>query len=100
MSKRTKKRLRKIINKIPYLAIILIFIVSIFIFYKPTPAKSSTINEYQVVFVREGETLWQIAKENSGDGDLRELIHQIKKLNNLERSIIYPGQKLIVPRGE
>lgn len=100
MTKRTKKNLKKVIRKIPILLIGLITIVLVLISLGPTQAKSSTGADYQVVVVREGETLWKIAKKHTVNGDIREFIHQMKKLNNLEHSVIYPGQKLIVPNGE
>lgn len=53
----------------------------------------------RTVVVQEGDTLWTIAApiaERDG-GDVRSIIHQIKRLNRLEDSTIYPGQPLILP---
>lgn len=97
MTKNTKKSLRKAIRKVPYLLIILLAIAAVSIIVKPTQAKSSTVANYQVVVVRDGETLWQIAKSHNNESDIREFIHQIKKLNKLEHSLIYPGQKIMIP---
>ncbi|MFZ3171582.1 MAG: LysM peptidoglycan-binding domain-containing protein [Carboxydocellales bacterium] len=100
MTKKSKKLVLKVIKRLSFFSIILVAIVMVLISLMPTQAKSSTGTYYRVVFVREGETLWKIAQKHGGDGDIRELIHQIKKLNKLEYSVIYPGQRLIVPAGE
>lgn len=50
------------------------------------------------IIVDEGDTLWNIAKPYyDGDKDFRNLIYSIKKINDLEESLIYPGQKIIIP---
>lgn len=100
MTRKSKKRVKKVIRRISFFSIVLVAIVMVLISLVPTQAKSSTGTDYQIVFVREGETLWKIAQKLNGDGDIREFIHQIKKLNKLEHSVIYPGQRLIVPTGE
>ena len=51
--------------------------------------------KYENVTVCQGDTLWSIA---SGlKGNVNENIYNIKKLNNLNSSNIYIGQKLIIP---
>lgn len=49
--------------------------------------------------VRRGDTLWGIARSLQGDdgGDLRRLIHAIRKANGLSGSLIRPGQVLSLP---
>lgn len=63
------------------------------IVYKPTDTKSSSSvkdGKYLYHVVRQGDTLWDIAKEYDGV-----TIDQIKKLNNLSNSNkIKPGQKI------
>lgn len=49
--------------------------------------------------VQSGESLWSLAGEFGGAGDPREFVYRIKKLNGLETSDVFPGQKLILPRG-
>ncbi len=50
--------------------------------------------------VRTGDTLWEIAAEVAGpDDDLRDLVADIKHLNDLSSSVIVPGQVLLVPAG-
>jgi len=49
-----------------------------------------------------GDTLWGIAMGllGEGGGDPREVIHAIRKANNLSCSLIRPGQVLSIPAGE
>ncbi|WP_366921790.1 LysM peptidoglycan-binding domain-containing protein [Metallumcola ferriviriculae] len=49
------------------------------------------------IVVEEGDSLWSICKELQMEGDIRRMIYQIKIINNLEQSTIYPGQVLLVP---
>ena len=48
--------------------------------------------------VRTGETLWDIAADHTPAGDdVRDTIHDIRRLSGLEGSLIFPGQALTVP---
>jgi LysM repeat protein len=49
--------------------------------------------------VRSGDTLWDIAATVAPDDDVREVVHLIRRWNDLEGSIIRPGQVLAVPAG-
>ena len=45
-----------------------------------------------------GDTLWDIAGEHVAQGDdVRNLIEDIKRINDLDSSVIVPGQVLQVP---
>ncbi|MCP3996467.1 MAG: LysM peptidoglycan-binding domain-containing protein [bacterium] len=46
-----------------------------------------------------GDSLWTIAEEIAPDADVRGLIAEIRDLNDLESSLILPGQQLLVPVG-
>lgn len=53
---------------------------------------------YVEIRVKEGDTLWNIAKPYyDGKSDYRKFIQDIRKLNNLEKGVIYPGQIIIIP---
>ena len=45
-----------------------------------------------VYFVKPGDTLWNIAKK------FRSTVEYIMEVNNLNNEIIYPGQRLLIPR--
>lgn len=47
-----------------------------------------------------GDTLWEIAAVHTPSGeDVRRTVSDIRRINGLEGSIIYPGQVLQVPSG-
>lgn len=50
--------------------------------------------------VRSGDTLWTIADEISDGYDLREVIYEIKKINDLKGDTIYPRDVLVLPKIE
>jgi LysM repeat protein len=50
--------------------------------------------------VRSGDTLWTIAEEVAPeDNDVRGVISEIRHLNELDSSMIIPGETLLVPAG-
>ncbi len=49
--------------------------------------------------VQAGDTLWGIAAETSSGGDVRAAVHDLRRLNGLDGSVIVPGQVLRVPAG-
>jgi LysM repeat protein len=60
--------------------------------------KASEYSETTTVYVDSGDTLWGIARECSNEHyDIREVIDEIKKINDMSDNTIYPGQKLKIP---
>ena len=56
------------------------------------------IVEYQTITIRGGDTLWSIASAFSDSSqDVRELVREIRALNDVDPGSIYPGQKIKVP---
>lgn len=59
--------------------------------------------EYKEIYVACGDTLWTIAKDlqSSNDyyknKDIRDIILNLKTINNIENSNLYIGQQLVVP---
>lgn len=53
----------------------------------------------EIVTVRSGDTLWQVASQWTGRGeDVREVIYRIEAENKIQnRNYLQPGQKLVVP---
>lgn len=51
-------------------------------------------NCYNTYIVKKGDSLWRIAKEQLGKG-IR--YTEIMKLNNMEETVIYPGEELLMP---
>jgi LysM repeat protein len=61
----------------------------------PEPAPGRSVDEY---VVRSGDTLWEIAEERTAAGeDVRGTITSIRRLNDLDSSMIQPGEVLLVP---
>lgn len=88
----------KIVELIGYtLAFILIAIIALFFIAIAKWSVKTVFGAEEVVTedytVSAGETLWEIASENKKDGqDVREYIYELRKLNNIDDCIIYPGQ--------
>lgn len=59
--------------------------------------------KYKTKYVSSGETLWEIAKQEQNNNeyyynkDIREIILNIKQVNNLNDSNLYINQELIIP---
>ena len=51
----------------------------------------------RVVMVGSGETLWAIAADAAGDGDVRAMVDRIEELNALDTAMVQAGQRLRVP---
>lgn len=68
-------------------------------FAAPEPAIDATTAPARVsVTVQPGFTLWQIARENYGDGALYVRVYDANKTLIRDPDLIYPGQVLSVPR--
>lgn len=58
-------------------------------------AKSNKEAEMIDYTITRGQTLWNIAREYTPDNkDIRDTIHEIRKLNNLTDATIYEGQTI------
>ena len=55
--------------------------------------------QVRVIEVEQGQTLWGIASQASGDGDVREMVYRIRELNSLPDSSLVEGQELADPAG-
>ncbi|MET3962784.1 Tfp pilus assembly protein FimV [Marmoricola sp. OAE513] len=58
---------------------------------------SGTQEPVRTVEVQPGDTLYAIAGEIAGPGEVRDMVHRIKELNSLSGSGLTVGQKLAVP---
>ena len=52
---------------------------------------------FETITVAQGETLWSIAESIAGDGDVRDVVHEVMRLNNLDGASLQAGQKLALP---
>lgn len=53
--------------------------------------------QYEYIYVRAGDTLWQIATEYNNGMDIRKFVKLIMDENSLNSAVIYPGDVLKVP---
>jgi len=51
----------------------------------------------RTVMVGSGDTLWGIASETAGGGDVRDMVGRIQQLNALDSGMLLAGQRLAVP---
>lgn len=58
--------------------------------------KEQTVIKYDNYVVERGDSLFSIAKDYY-TGDLRKGVSWIRKVNNMERSVIYAGEILRIP---
>ena len=67
--------------------------------YSAATDSRGPVQPTRTVVVDEGDTLWAIASAAAGDRDVREVVHEIEKLNSLEGPELVEGQKIAVPVG-
>ncbi len=58
----------------------------------PTPALQA-----QRVTVQHGDSLWTLARRIAPDKDPRDVVAQIREVNDLTSSSLQPGQQLVLP---
>lgn len=95
----------KIVNKRRFfttITLIILFVLVNLIFISKCTLSHADIN-YTETYIELGDTLWNIAQdqqENNNyykDTEIREIISDIKKVNNLQKSELSVGQKIIIP---
>lgn len=95
----------RVVNKSKFYSFLLILSILIFIstflllsFISNNLAYCAEAKECMIVTVHEGDTLWTIAEPiaMSSNRDIRDVVKDIRLLNNLE-CVIYPGQTLQIP---
>lgn len=61
-------------------------------------ANSNDLEKYYQITVQSGDTLWEIAKKYvSPEEDVRNLILQIRRINDLKSAEILPGLMILIP---
>lgn len=94
----------KIVNKKKFMrsTIVLTCLLILFIF-GITCSYSKTKLEYKESYVSKGETLWSIAENEINTNtyyknkDIRNVISEIKRINNLNDGNLKIGQKILIP---
>lgn len=90
-----QKKLKKIIKMIAFC--VMWIGVTGSIFFSNNIARGEDHFPHTVI-VEEGDTLWALAERHLPERiDIRTYIQQIKKHNQLDGSLVYPGQLLELP---
>lgn len=55
------------------------------------------VPQTRTVVVQEGDTLWGIATQVAGSGDVRDAVHELEELNALPGPELVEGQEIAVP---
>ena len=106
-----KKRQRELREKRPFFitgAVLIMSLLSVcfFLYFGDRVVKaqeSANDIQYKVVEIKNGDSLWSIAKENmdntndSGFINIYQYIHEIKRCNNMKSNQINAGCYLMVP---
>ena len=81
------------------LLIIIIIALVMFSIMSMTGAYSvASVEDFEEYWIKQGDTLWEIADKYAPDGyDTRRFIYDIKEHNEMETSMIYQGEKLLIP---
>lgn len=82
-----------------FLTAVMFMLISITgMFIGDNQAESLTKPVYSEIVIQYGDTLWDLAQEfGPDDKDVREIIHEICRINNISAETIYPGQTILIP---
>ena len=106
-----KKRQRELREKRPFFitgSVLILSLLSVcfFLYFGDRVVKaqeSANDIQYKVVEIKDGDSLWSIAKENmdntndSGFINIYQYIHEIKRCNNMKSNQVNAGCYLMVP---
>ena len=91
-------KISNIIRKFLIILSLTSLIILMVIWAASTLGNSQNSINYKTIKVQNGQSLWEIARNNYGsEYDLRKIIYRIKKINKLENVVLHPGQKLKLP---
>lgn len=95
---RVHKRRKKQNKSNSMYVVMLIAITFIFSAFISTGATASKISDTECYRVSRGDTLWEIASEcNTQDDDVRDIMDDIMKLNDMKSAELHVGDIIIIP---
>jgi LysM domain-containing protein len=62
------------------------------------PRLFASSSELKIHVVKDGETLWALARSYASSEDPRSYVHEVRELNDLMSAQVFPGQTLILPQ--
>ena len=97
MKTRRKKKLR-VTNKRRFCFFCLVMIFLLCCGFSSVKGYVAPEQNVVSVYVKPGDTLWSIASEhNETKKDVRKLIRDIQRLNEMENAVIQVGDEIIIP---
>nr|WP_072514269.1 LysM peptidoglycan-binding domain-containing protein [Ndongobacter massiliensis] len=92
----TKRFYTFLVGVVVVLSLLLAFLTSLF-FHRPTLGAPEVAKE--TILVKRGDTLWTIAEPIAArrNVDIRDVVQTISDYNDLQTSLIQPGQSIEVP---
>ena len=96
---RKKYRIKSRVRFTMFLTAVMLMLISITgMLFGDNQAESLTKPVYSEVVIQYGDTLWDLALEfGPADKDIREVVHEICKINDITAESIYPGQPILIP---
>ena len=95
------KKTIRITNKYRFITFVTLFVLVVSMAIGacfPVSAAGADQSSYTEVKVKAGDTLWKLAKTYGDQNkDVREVIYDICRINNVDAGSIYPGQILVIP---
>lgn len=95
------RRGRFILRGLPLLTVTALLILGAISFLHPSDAQADSHSSQsavtQMVTVKGGQSLWDIAEDTGSSSDTRDVVEQIMDLNNLSSTSIDAGQVLEIP---
>lgn len=87
-------------NKKRFLSFVASLLVMLLLVVSMSSVEASRLGaeNYRILSVSRGDTLWDIAREYGANMDIRKYIYKIKKLNKLSSSEIFEGDVLKLPQ--
>lgn len=93
---RLTKRGRRVVAILVFLPIALFFWLS----SSHGVSAADTNPTTKTIVVEPGQSLWDVAVAATPSSDPRKTVFEIKKINHLSNSDVYPGQALVIPLGQ
>jgi len=93
----TKNRQNRLNKRLAFISTVSIITIFLILLFSNTNVYSKSIQLYDTVIVKEGDTLWSIASNYDSDKCISELIWEMNKYNDIDNSMIYPGDHIKIP---
>jgi hypothetical protein len=84
-------------NRTRFVTVLVVMSLLTYLFFIPTITSGTQEQQFVQVYVEKGDTLWDIASRYDPQGDIRKLIFEIRKFNNMESYNIMAGSYIKVP---